>query len=108
MDIRIKRVDVWSLSRILGIVQAGVGLVTGIFFTLSYIIDPEFLRASFGGIGMFFGVWSFIVLPVLNAALGFLSGALVAWGYNFYVRTFGSGISLEIETDAGLTGRFLM
>jgi len=97
MNIRIQKVNVWSVSRIFGIIQAGIGLITGIFFSLAFLIDPEFLHESVGGAGTFFGVWSFLALPVLNAALGFGSGALIAWGYNFYVRSCGQGIALEME-----------
>ena len=97
MEVRIKKLDVWSVSRILGLVQMGVGFVTGLFFTLAYLIDPDFLRESVGGVGTFFGLWSVIVLPVLNAAIGFGSGALIAWGYNYYVGWFGPGIALELE-----------
>ena len=99
MHIRIKKMNMWSMSRIFGILQAGVGLITGVFFTLTYFVDPEFLKYSIGGAAAIFGVWSFIVLPILNGALGFLSGALVAWLYNAYVRFFGSGVAFEVETQ---------
>ena len=99
MDLRVKKFNVWSLSRMLGVLQGGVGFITGVFFTISYMIDPEFLRATVGSIGTFFGFWSFIVLPVLNAALGFLTGVLIASVYNFYVNCGGPGILFTVQTE---------
>ncbi|MBF0330355.1 MAG: hypothetical protein HQL17_00320 [Candidatus Omnitrophica bacterium] len=100
--VQVKRIDVWSLSRLLGVVQGAFGFVTGVFFTLTYLIDPEFLQSSVGGIGSFFGVWSFIVLPVINAALGLLTGAMLAWVYNAYVRFLGAGIQVDVDVEQAL------
>lgn len=98
MQMTIKKLDVFSVCRVFGVIQAGVGLITGLFFSLAFLMDPEFLKASVGGVGSLFGVWSFAVLPFLNAILGVLSGALIAWIYNTAVRLCGIGILLEVET----------
>ena len=96
MQVKINKIDLWSTSKVFACLQACVGLVTGIFFTISYAIDPESVATSAGGIASAFGIWSFIVLPVLNGLLGLLSGVLVAGIYNFGSQILG-GIKIDIE-----------
>ena len=97
MIIKVNKINVGSMSKIFGILQCIIGFVTGIFFTLMTLFDPGFVESNVGGAASIFGVWSVIVLPVLNGILGFISGAMIAWVYNICVKAFGVSFEMDIE-----------
>lgn len=97
MLVKIKSIKVDSLCKVFGVLQGIVGLVTGILFTLIYIVDPAFLQSGNGTMASVFGLWSFIVLPVLNGVLGFLTGAVISLVYNKCVQHLNVGIEFDLE-----------
>lgn len=98
--VQIKEISILSMSKLLAAVQGVFGLVAGLFLTLAYLIDPAFLQTSAGGVGALFGVWSVVMMPLINAVLGFMTGALLAGVYNLYVRLSGTGVSVTVVTVA--------
>jgi hypothetical protein len=90
----LKRIGVLSLAKFEAVFMAFIGLVMGIFYALFGAI----VGAMFDSPGMAagLGVLGIVVLPILYGILGFIGGALFAWGYNFIARIAG-GIEMELE-----------
>lgn len=97
MNLKIERLDMISFAKILGLIQGVIGLLTGTFFTVMYLIDPLFLETNVGGVAPVFGAWSIIVLPILNALLGAFSGVMICFVYNLIVRWTGFKIELKVQ-----------
>lgn len=92
---KIKRVNVLSLGKFLAIINAALGLVTGLFVTLGAMagvdmsqgqVPPDSLVQKF----------AIIYFPVLYSVVGFLGGALTAVVFNMAAKAFG-GLEVDIE-----------
>lgn len=96
----VKRVDVWSVARMLAAIQACFGLLVGAFVTLIALV-------GFGAAGgdeivpRVVGMAAVFVLPIFYGLMGAAVGALTAVIYNVFAGVLG-GVRLEIEPDRSL------
>ena len=97
MLVQVSQIKINSAARTLGVLQAVVGAFTGVVFTIIAIFDPQFVQTDVGGSIGVFGIWSFIILPVLNGFLGFTTGLVIGTVYNFCVKFFQIGVQIDIE-----------
>ncbi len=98
----IRRIDPASLSKVLGVLYAILGVIGGALLTV--------VSAAGGGIasslgipgparGLFsllFGVGAIVVLPICYGLFGWIGGWIIAALYNWVARRFG-GIVLVLE-----------
>ena len=96
MAFRVTKVNAFSLAKMLGVLQAALGFVTGVLFSLLAISKIALMEANDAVPETLFGVWSFLFLPVLNGVIGFISGWLVAWMYNSFSSILG-GVEIDLE-----------
>jgi predicted membrane-bound spermidine synthase len=99
----IRRVGVWSVSRLYGALSAVAGLLIGAIIALVATLGgmAGAMRSSEsgvlpGGLGALFGVGAIIFLPLCYGVLGLVMGAIGAALYNLFAGMFG-GIELETE-----------
>ena len=87
---KVKRIGVLSLAKILGFLYAIFGLVLGALFSI-------FSLFGFGAdeTGLFFGLASIIIVPLLYAVFGFVGGIITAFFYNLIAGKIG-GLEVEI------------
>ena len=97
----IQSVDVLSCAKILGVVQATLGLLILPFFLLTMGIGA--ISGGFGdhpaagaGIAIIGGLLLVVLIPLFYGAMGFAFGALGAWAYNLAAKKFG-GIQIELQ-----------
>ena len=86
----LRSISVLSLAKMVSAIQAVIGLILGIIVS----IGPSGNQQDEGIWGL--GPWSLLVFPIVNAVLGFLTGSLLALGYNLFAQWFG-GIKYEVE-----------
>ena len=95
----IKKIDVLSAGKIVGILYALMGLIIGVFITLFLLIGlPSYSEITgLSGVlfGLIFGVGSIIFLPIFYGIFGFITGLIIALLYNFIVKFVG-GIKIEL------------
>lgn len=91
----VRRIEVMSLARVMGIIHAFIGLVAalpaGCAISMMGTLGGE-VPGLFGGVGLFL----VLLYPVLFGVMGFISGLLVAFVYNFVADRWG-GIELEVD-----------
>jgi hypothetical protein len=92
----IKRIDPRSLSRVLGVLYAILGLIAGVIFALASLAGAGFSDSMPFGFGALFGVVGLVLWPVLYACIGWIGGWIVAVLYNWVAGRFG-GIVLETQ-----------
>ena len=90
----IKRIAPGSLAKILGLMYAVVGLLIGLFVLLVSIFasSSEVKEMDF----VFLGTAAPIVLPLAYGIMGWISGYIGAWIYNFVAKNMG-GVQVEVE-----------
>ena len=94
----IRRLGVWSVARIYGVITGTIGLVIGLFIGLFSILgagltqDPDMPT----WLMPIFGVGAIVFLPLFYGVMGIVSGAVSAAIYNVFAGLVG-GISLEVE-----------
>ncbi len=89
---RLKKIAVMPLAKIFCCLHSTIGFILAVIVTIGSMSgQPD------EGIWSL-GPWSLLIFPVVNAGLGFLTGALLAWGYNFFSGNWG-GIEFEIEEN---------
>jgi hypothetical protein len=94
----IRRVGVWSVSRMYGVMSAVFGLIAGLIFACFALIgagvashNPEV--PSFAG--PLFGVGAVIFLPIFYGVMGLVAGAIGAALYNVFAGMVG-GIEIDV------------
>lgn len=95
----IRRVGVWSISRIYGAMSAAAGLIGGLFFA-----SIALLGAGLGPrndelpsfVGPLFGVGAVIFLPIFYGVLGIIAGAVGAALYNLFAGMVG-GVEIDVQ-----------
>lgn len=92
----IKRIDPRSLSRVLGVLYAILGLIAGVVFALVGLAGAGFGNAMPFGSGALFGVVGLVLWPLLYACIGWIGGWIVAALYNWVAGRFG-GIVLDTQ-----------
>ena len=88
MILKLKKISILPFSLILCALHAMVGLALGIIVAMISIVTKD-QQAAMG-----LGAWAIVVFPILNALLGFLTGVLIAWAYNFFAAQLG-GVRME-------------
>lgn len=91
----LRRIEPLSLARMLGIIYAFIGLVAalpaGCALTLVGSMTAE-VPAMFGGLGIIV----VLLYPIAFGLMGFVSGLITAFVYNFASDRFG-GVEIEVE-----------
>jgi hypothetical protein len=101
----IKRIGVFSLAKLQGVILAVLGLVVGIPLGLIMIIFGAAMMtqggeaAAGGGVGLGLGLFYMIMLPVMYGVMGFVFGAITALVYNV-ASGFIGGLEFEMESAA--------
>ncbi len=89
--VKLKRVSIMPVAKILCAFHAVVGVILGTIVTIGSMTGQE--DEGFWSLGP----WSLLVFPLVNAALGFLTGLFLAWGYNLFAQWLGA---IEFETES--------
>lgn len=97
----IKKVDPFSLAKVLGILYALLGVIIGLMFAVFGSIfsglpmaeNDEVAQTMFS---TFFGVGSIIFFPILYGIIGLVAGILMAVLYNLVAGWVG-GVTIEVS-----------
>ncbi len=95
----LKRITPLQLGKVAGAVYGLLSLIFVPFFLLFGILSAVFSHDASAPSLVFVLVGTLVaavVVPVIYAALGFIFGALGAWGYNLISRWVG-GIEVDVE-----------
>jgi hypothetical protein len=84
----LKAIDPLSLGKILAVITAVFGFFAGIAVAIG-------LSSTLGVPGVFGGVASIIVMPIVFAIMGFIIGVIEAFVYNVIAKKFG-GVMLDL------------
>jgi len=88
--VKLKKISAMPLAKIFCVLHAFVGLILGLIVTLGSLSG----QADDGFWAL--GPWALLLFPIVNSALGFLTGLSLAWGYNWLSKWLGA-IEFEIE-----------
>jgi hypothetical protein len=91
----VKSVGVLSVAKIMGLVQACLGLIFAPFCLLIGVLGSVLGQQKTPFAGMF-GIFFALFMPILYGVIGFLTGAIGALLYNLFARWVG-GFELDIE-----------
>ncbi len=93
----IKKMGVLSVAKIEAALCAVIGLIVGIIMALvgTAIMSMMGGMQASGAFGLYFGVASIIILPIVYGVLGFIFGAIIAFLYNIIAGAIG-GIEMEL------------
>ena len=95
----VKRINVLSSGKIVGVTYALLGLLFGSISSLTTIlgVDASHIPSGMGNeIGAYTGIFSVVVFPVFFGVAGFIAGLLGAVFFNLAARWCGG---LLIETQ---------
>jgi hypothetical protein len=94
----VRRVGIFSVGKVMGVLYALMGLVIGGVFSLLSLLGAA-ARGLDGGIAAgLFGAGAIVVVPLFYGAIGFIAGIIFAALYNMIGSTVG-GIEVEIVSD---------
>jgi hypothetical protein len=96
----LRRVGIFSLVKMSGILYACMGLIFGAILTIFSLVGGALGMASgndpaAGFLGLLFGVGAIIILPIFYGVLGAVAGAIGGAIYNL-VAGIAGGIELEL------------
>lgn len=91
----VKSVGVLSVAKIMGLVQACLGLIFAPFFLLIGLLGSMVGQQKTPFAGMF-GVFLALCMPIFYGVIGFLTGAIGALLYNLFAKLVG-GFELELD-----------
>lgn len=91
---KLQRIDPLSLGKMVGLVQAVIGLFFGVIVAFVSFIPGALLshQIGFGMQALFpagLGLAAIIVWPIVQEIMGFVMGAVVAFLYNFIASQTG-------------------
>lgn len=95
----VNKVGVGSLAKVVGIVQAVFGFVTGAFVSLSVAAESITESTSFVqalGVSLFTLGLAVVIFPLVAFVVGWVQGAIAAIILNF---AFAEGGGLKVETE---------
>ncbi|MDW7731179.1 MAG: hypothetical protein SCH66_01980 [Methanolobus sp.] len=94
----VKRIDVFSLGKVVGLIYAIFGVIIGAIITIFSLLGAVAMQGLgfSGAMSLFFGIGSVIVIPIFYGIMGFIVGALAAWFYNIIAGWVG-GIEIEVD-----------
>jgi len=96
----LKSVGVISVAKLMGLLYGCLGLIFAPIFLLIGLVG-SFAGADKTPLAGVFGVVLAILMPLIYAAMGFVSGAVGALLYNALAKWVG-GFELELEPQANL------
>lgn len=97
--LHIKKVGVFSLGKMLGLLYALLGLIIGALFSCFSLLGSAAMisqSGSEGAFGLIFGLGGIIFFPLIYGVMGFIGGLLVGVLYNVIAGLVG-GIELYTE-----------
>jgi hypothetical protein len=89
----INRVGPLSCAKVVGLLYAILGLVTGAVFSL---VSAGGGFPGRGGAGPIFGIAAVVIFPLLYGVMGFLTTLIVAWLYNALSGLVG-GVEIDLR-----------
>jgi hypothetical protein len=94
----IRKVGVWSVSRMYGTLSAVMGLIFGACVALFSLVGAGLSSHDEvpALVGMLFGVGAVIFLPIFYGVLGVIVGALGAALYNVFAAVVG-GVEIDVQ-----------
>jgi hypothetical protein len=92
----LRKIGVFSLGKIYGVISAVMGLIIGALITIMSLAIGSGMGNNAGAAGFLFGVGSIIVLPIFYGIFGFISGLIVALVFNVVSGVIG-GLEVEVE-----------
>ncbi len=107
MNFELKRVDVWSVVKIVFFLYAVIGVLVGLFYTLIFTLVggvTGFLggEETFPMMGLFSGFVGFLmafVLGIMYAVIGSITTAILVGLYNLLARWIG-GLKFSLAEEA--------
>lgn len=106
----VKRIGVWSLAKIAGLVYAGMGLIfaaiVGLFSLFSllgmaHVYDVGVVQ-GWGAVGGLFNTLpvagAVLLMPLFYGLMGLVIGAITAFIYNLVARLVG-GLRIDVEPE---------
>ena len=94
----VRRIGVLSLAKMMGALDALLGLIIGAFVSLFAVLGAALLQSAGGS--MLFGAGAIIVFPILYGIIGFITGLICGALYNLLAGAVG-GIEIEgVQTQS--------
>jgi hypothetical protein len=104
-NLRITRIDLWSLFKVAFLLYAGIGVVVGLFYWFILMVAGSlgtvFAEEEIPGLGVLGGVLGVFLVPIMAFFYGAFSSVMITIGaalFNVAVR-FTDGLSFEAEVD---------
>src|SRR5450432_1202920 len=107
-EMMIRRVGVFSVAKMYGLLTFFIGLIIGILYGLFFILigasmsnfGPRGEGQAIAGLGpVVIGLIFMVAFPVFYGIIGFITGAIGAFIYNIAAGIVG-GIKLDLEPTA--------
>ncbi len=92
----VRRVGVFSLAKVSGVLYAFLGLIFGALITLFSLVGSAFAPKDAGLAGMIFGTAAIVVIPIFYGILGFIMSAIMGALYNLVAGWVG-GIEIDVQ-----------
>ena len=95
--VELRRIGIWSAAKVQAVMMAIFGLFAGIFYAaMGALISASGVPGvqGSGGFMLGFGFLSIIILPIIYAVFGLISGAIGALIYNAVAALIG-GLDLK-------------
>jgi len=93
----IKKIGIMPMAKMQAVLMGIMGLIVGVIYGLMLTIMGLFTLAAGSDEGIFFipiGIGMLIFMPLMYAAMGFVSGALFSWIYNIAAKKIG-GVEID-------------
>lgn len=87
----IKRFKIRSVAKVLAVLFAFTGFINAVIYTIIFLFGG---RSRIGGIVIY--AMLFVLLPLVYALIGLVTGFILAFLYNFIAGKFG-GVQIELE-----------
>ena len=105
MKFELKRIDVWSVTKISFFLNGIFGLLFGFFYALILAMVGSMIGPlsggefdSFGALTGAFGIFFAIILAIFSAVTGGVTAAVFAWLYNLFAKWIG-GIEINLAGE---------
>lgn len=96
----IRSVGILSAGKVMGCIQALVGLIAGAFFSLFALAGAALGGGQNAGVGaVVFGAGAIILIPMFYGVLGFITGIIGGALYNA-VAGFAGGLEIRMDQNS--------